>query len=281
MVYFITMQEMPNAPKTDIPNVLFYPVDGLLHFAIEYTLFPSSKGLKYKIFIMHVDKNGNAQPETPLYGLNADTPTIFSTDSVKKVASSIQMIIAITCKRWYKYFEHSPAGIEYADVARLGGLFENYLRFVPVNIQALEFIFFGKFGSYPSDIVLKAGGVFPNRDTVAKTNINTEVEIQQDSGTLSSVTFPGPYFVPPPPIPSDKQIQLPCGSQSSGSTQLSQQDFQPAAKIQKVLHSTPTTMLYHQLDRSDFCAVETTQSVSGCDGCYFEETSFEGIFDDI
>lgn len=276
MVYFITMQEMPNAPKTDIPNVLFYPVDGLLHFAVEYTLFPSSKGLKYKIFIMHVDKNGNAQPETPLYGLNANDPTIFSTDSVKKVASSIQMITAITCKRWYKYYEHSPASIEYADVARLGRLFENYLRFVPVNIQALEDIFFGKFGSYPSDIVLRNGRIFPSCDTVAKVNVNTEVGMQLDSGTL-----PGPYFVPPPPIPSDQQIQLPCGSEFSGSTQAAQQDSQPAAKIQKVLHSTPTTTLYPRWDPSDLCAAQLTESIPGCDGLDFNESSLGGIFDDI
>ena len=282
MVYFITMQEMPHAPKSDIPNVLFFPEDGMLHFAVEYALFPSSsKRLQYKIFFIHVDKNGNAHSNTPLYGLNAFDLTIFNNDTVKKVASSIQMVIAITCKQWYKYYEHSPAGIEYADVVRLGRLFENYLRFVPINAQSLEHIFFDKFGSFPSDFELKTGSIFPNRTTAARPEIYAEARVNLYSEILSSPSnvHESPFFVPPPPIPSDQLVQPLFESESTGSTQVTESVVKP----QRVLHSTPTTTLYPRWDPSDLCAaqLQVTQPVSGCDHYDFDEASLQGVFDDI
>lgn len=294
MVYFITMQEMPNSPCSDTPNVLFYPDNGKLYFAVEYTLYPSSKGLKYKIFVMHVDRNGNAHPQTPLYGMNAYNPTVFSKDTVKKVASTIQMIIAITCKRWYKYYEHSPAGIEYAEVSRVGALFENYLRFVPVNIQALEDIFFQKYGSYPSDFALKTGSSFPNHATF--TISSSDVEVVEVKSQLNSCCAPGPspgsYFVPPPPIPSDQYSwesfnPMPVTpvetKEAKLASQLAAQVTQPQAKAQRVLQSTPTTTLYSRLeswDPIDLFSAKLITSLPEAE-CEFNEESLGGMFDDL
>ena len=153
MLFFVTMKRMQGPmPSTEFKekSPLFFPSeDDRMHFAVFYSAFPSSKGLQYKVYCIHVGPDGKKFPNSPLYGFNCNDPKSFKDSPIKKIAETLHILIAITSElcgiMWYEYESHSPPNEMYCDVFNWASLISKYSRFVPINIDNLATVFKGKY----------------------------------------------------------------------------------------------------------------------------------------
>lgn len=205
MLYFITMKEMQGMPKpTTIPPInVFSPDNGKLYFAILISVHPSSsKPLQYQVFCRHVDANGFAIPNTPLYCFFGCGMGFFDEDTVLKIATFLHVFInqASYDTLWYEYESHSPPGIEFCVVRNLALPFKNYPKRIDVDVNGLGGEFVTKYSHQfkvtkenpaPPFRLIRGAQQFPSAAAVDEPKKRVQEDEKSDE-TLDTVAYKTP-----------------------------------------------------------------------------------------
>ena len=187
MLYFITMQKMPVTLPCGEKDRLFDTTMDEINIAAVYAAFPSSQTFKYKVYFKYVDCYGKKIHQNPLYGLHADDMELFNTDTVRKIATSIQMVIALSTGAWYQYKSHSMPDANFAEVKNWAPLFTAYSRYFTINVNELEAAFFKQYNTYGSDFLENVEANFPRLKP--STFYNPESSLVLPSPPMQPVRF--------------------------------------------------------------------------------------------